>query len=61
MIDEPHMYRYSYASQDGKSFVAKAASDLDCDGQEAEYVMTGKLDDQGNAQIEITPPPRGAY
>jgi type IV pilus assembly protein PilA len=61
MIDEPHLYRYSYSSQDGKSFVAKAAADLDCDGQEAEYVMTGTLDAQGNPQVDIAPPQPGEY
>lgn len=55
MIMEPHLYRYSYASQDGKTFVIKATGDLDCDGEEAEYVMTGSIE-QGDPLITITPP-----
>ena len=39
-IDEPHMFRYAYES-DGKTFTAKAVGDLDCDGTEVTYTLTG--------------------
>jgi hypothetical protein len=58
MIDEPHLFRYSYES-DGKTFVAKATGDLDCDGVEVEYRMEGKVD-AGNPVIDIVEPPPNA-
>jgi hypothetical protein len=60
-LDEPHFYRYSYASPDGKKFIVTAASDLDCNGDEAEWVMSGTIDARGHASIEITPPAPGSY
>jgi hypothetical protein len=59
-INEPHMYRYSYESTDGTSFVATAAGDLDCDGQEAVWTLKGTVDN-GNPVTEITQPPAGEY
>ncbi|MDQ3341776.1 MAG: hypothetical protein M4D80_42050 [Myxococcota bacterium] len=58
-IDEPHLYRYAYESADGKSFVAKAIGDLDCDGKEVEYVMTGTVDASGNPSVTIAEPSPG--
>ena len=58
-LDEPHMFRYSYTSADGKSFVAKAIGDLDCDGKEVEYVMTGTVDAQGNPSLTVVEPSPG--
>ena len=60
-IDEPSLYRYSYESKDGKTFVAKAVGDLDCDGQEATYELDGKIDEAGNPTVTLTKPPAGAY
>jgi type II secretory pathway pseudopilin PulG len=60
MIDEPHLMRYSYESKDGKSFVAKAHADLDCDGQETEWVLTGKIDN-GGPVVDLVAPPPGEY
>jgi hypothetical protein len=54
-LDEPHLYRYSYES-DGKAFTAKAVADLDCDGVEVAYVLTGKLDADGNLSTDIDEP-----
>ena len=59
MVTEPHMYRYSYTSTDGKTFVAKASGDLDCDGKEAEYVMSGTVDDTGNPSTVLVEPQPG--
>jgi hypothetical protein len=48
-IDDPFMYRVSYAS-DGKTFTAKVVADLDCDEQEDPREVlsaTGSVDAQG--------------
>jgi len=58
-IDDPHMFRYAYSSQDGKTFVAKAIGDLDCDGKDVEYVMSGSIDDAGNPVLDVVPPQPG--
>ena len=58
-IDDPHLYRYAYSSQDGKTFVAKAIGDLDCDGTEAEYVMSGSIDASGNPVLNVVAPQPG--
>ena len=48
-INEPQLYRYSYHS-DGKTFTALAVGDLDCDGTEVTYTLTG--DESGATRIE---------
>jgi hypothetical protein len=59
-IDEPTLYRYSYrGSADGQSFVAKASSDLDCDGTLATYELTGTAT-AGNPSVTLTEPAIGA-
>lgn len=35
------MYRFGYTSTDGKSFTATATGDLDCDGTEVTWTLTG--------------------
>jgi hypothetical protein len=40
-IDDAHLFRYDYTSTDGKSFVAHAVGDLDCDGEAVSYTLTG--------------------
>jgi hypothetical protein len=40
-IDDAHLFRYDYTSTDGKSFVAHAVGDLDCDGEAVTYTLTG--------------------
>jgi hypothetical protein len=54
-IEEPHLHRYAYES-DGKTFNAKAISDLDCDGIEVEWVLHGAADANGNVVTTIIPP-----
>lgn len=60
-VDEPGNYRFSYESQDGKTFVAKAVGDLDCDDQEAVWQLDGKIDEGGNPTVTLTKPPAGVY
>jgi hypothetical protein len=59
-VDEPGNYRYSYTS-DGKTFVATAVGDLDCDGEEATYTLTGEADASGNVSTRLVTPPPGVY
>ncbi|MBK7192239.1 MAG: hypothetical protein IPH80_07155 [Myxococcales bacterium] len=41
-MNRPHYFRYSYrASADGQSFTATAVGDLDCDGEEVVFTVTG--------------------
>jgi hypothetical protein len=43
-VDDAHLFRYDYTSTDGKSFVAHAVADLDCDGQVVTYTLSGEPD-----------------
>jgi type II secretory pathway pseudopilin PulG len=54
-IDEPHLFRYGYESN-GKTFMVRAVGDLDCDGNEIAYVLTGTVDAQGNVSTTIVEP-----
>ncbi len=54
-IDDPHLFRYSYES-DGTTFKATAVTDLDCDGIEIAYVLTGSVDADGHVTSQLTPP-----
>ncbi len=54
-IDDPHLFRYGYESN-GKTFMVKAVGDLDCDGNEIAYVLTGVVDAQGNVSTTIVEP-----
>jgi hypothetical protein len=60
-MTEQHLFRYAYESTDGKTFVATARSDLDCNGDEAVWTLTGKLDASGNPVTELVPPAKGHY
>jgi type II secretory pathway pseudopilin PulG len=43
-IDVPSYFRYSYTgSADGQSMVVTAVTDLDCDGEELRYTLTGTV------------------
>lgn len=53
-IDEPHYFQYSYKS-DGKTFVATAVGDLDCDARTIKYELRGKVVN-GNPEVELIPP-----
>ncbi len=52
-IDEPHRYRYSYESADGKTFTATAVGDLDCSGTFETFTLTGSLDAAGNPSVNL--------
>ena len=56
-IEEPHRFRYGYES-DGKTFTATAIGDLDCDGIEITYRLTGSFDAQGNPSTQLEEPAR---
>jgi type IV pilus assembly protein PilA len=43
-IEDPHRFRYSMESTADR-FVAKAVGDLDCDGKEITYTLTGSVKD----------------
>ena len=58
-IDEPSVYRYSYES-DGKTFMALAVGDADCDTKLATYTLRGSVDG-GTPKVDLTPPPNGVY
>jgi hypothetical protein len=55
-LEEPHLFQYSYESTDGKTFVAKAVGDLDCDGTAVTYEARGVIVD-GIPRVEFTEPP----
>lgn len=58
-MTEPHLFRYAYAS-DGKTFTATARSDLDCNGDEAVWTMTGTIE-AGKPVTNLVPPAKGHY
>jgi type II secretory pathway pseudopilin PulG len=55
MISEPHLFRYAYESN-GKTFVLRAVGDLDCDGNEIAWVMTGAANAQGEVSATLVEP-----
>lgn len=59
-IDEPTRFTYSYESTDGKSAIARAIGDLDCDGTAITYTLTMTADASGNPSMQISEPPAGA-
>ncbi|HTR49609.1 MAG TPA: DUF4190 domain-containing protein [Kofleriaceae bacterium] len=59
-VDEPTNYRFSYES-DGKTFVAKAVGDLDCDGDPGVYELDGSIDPAGNPVTHLIKPPPDKY
>ncbi|HEY4183169.1 MAG TPA: hypothetical protein VGM90_40375 [Kofleriaceae bacterium] len=56
-VDKPTHYQLSYES-DGQTFTARAIMDLDCDGIEVGYTVTGSAAN-GTPIVEITDPPLG--
>jgi hypothetical protein len=54
-------YQYAYESSDGKTFVARAIGDLDCDGEKATYELRGSLDANGIPTTQLVRPPHGVY
>jgi hypothetical protein len=59
-LDEPSLYRFKYESADGKSFVATATGDADCDEQEAVFQLKGSVD-AGEPKIELVLPAKNIY
>jgi len=57
-IDEPSLFQYTYRS-DGKTFLATAVGDLDCDGIMITYELRGRLEN-GEPRVELIEPPPGA-
>jgi hypothetical protein len=60
-VDGPMHYRYDYSSTDGKSFVAHAVGDLDCDGVPATYELDGTVDASGMPSVLLIKPASGTY
>ncbi len=60
-LDRPSLYRFKYESADGKSFVARATGDADCDGEEAVFELRGSVDASGEPKIELVLPPKNTY
>ncbi len=56
-MTEPHFFQYSYRG-DGRSYVATAVGDLDCDGNTVTYTLTGAIDAAGNPTAELQRPTR---
>jgi hypothetical protein len=54
-IDDAHLFRYDYSSTDGKSFVAHAVADLDCDGETVTYTLSGAPEGD-MLKVQITGP-----
>lgn len=42
-VDEPHRFRYSYESMDGKTFTVNATADVTCDGREMILTAYGEI------------------
>lgn len=56
-IDEPTRYQYKYAgAPDGKSFVANAIGDLNCDGTVATFELRGSIEN-GSPVVKLVQPP----
>lgn len=54
--DPPSLFRFSYyGSDDGQSFAASAVGDLDCDGFEVTYLLSGEAT-KDKPQYRLDPP-----
>jgi prepilin-type N-terminal cleavage/methylation domain-containing protein len=58
-IDEPSLFYYDYNGASPIAFTAKATGDLDCDGVEIVYTLTGTATN-GNPAVTLTEPPVNA-
>lgn len=56
-VSDPAYFQYSYESNDGKSAVARAVGDLDCDGTTVTFEMRCEAPD-GNVVCTLTKPDR---
>ena len=54
-IDEPMLFVYDYTGT-ATAFTSKAYGDLDCDGTEITYTLTGSATD-GNPAVSLSEPP----
>jgi prepilin-type N-terminal cleavage/methylation domain-containing protein len=54
-VDEPGLFLYDYNGQ-SSTFTARATGDLDCDGTETTYTLTGTAVN-GNPAVVLTEPP----
>jgi hypothetical protein len=50
-LPDPHYYQYKYSGS-GRSFVAEARGDLDCDGTYSSYRIIGGVSPDGQVQIQ---------
>jgi hypothetical protein len=50
-----HRFVYEYLS-DGRTFMAKAIGDLDCDDRAIRWVLTGTVDAKGQLTTQLTRP-----
>jgi hypothetical protein len=57
-IHEPALFQYSYES-DGKTFLARAVGDLDCDTTMITYELRGRVEN-GKPVVTLTQPPPNA-
>jgi hypothetical protein len=55
-VDDPHRFRYSYDSSDGKTFTATAVGDVACDGNAKTYTLKGSVDASGNPKVDLVEP-----
>jgi hypothetical protein len=53
-VDEPSDFQYSYASADGKTFLATAVGDPGCKGTPVTYTLSGMVDSGGNPTFELS-------
>jgi prepilin-type N-terminal cleavage/methylation domain-containing protein len=54
-IDEPNLFQYAY-TPGSTTFVASAMGDLDCDGTQITYTLTG-TSVNGNPAVSLSEPP----
>lgn len=50
-------FRYSYASRDGKTAVATAVGDLDCDGWPLVFTLKLRVNASGEVETKLATPP----
>jgi len=55
-VDEPHRFQYSYESTDGKTAVATAVGDLDCDGKAITYKLELSVGADGMVKTNLIEP-----
>jgi hypothetical protein len=61
LFEDRTRYSYDYSSTDGKTFVAHAIGDADCDGEKATWELRGSIDANGLATTQLVEPKAGVY